>query len=255
MKKVSNLLISIFSVLLILLIWCIISFVTDAQLIFPSISSVILKAFEIIKNLENLKYFLHTFIRINISLFITIITGTLLGIASGCNSTVNQFFKIPISIIRSTPVIAVILMALFWYKSTQVPVFVSVLMTVPVMITSVSKGFEENKQAHVVELLNMAKVYNLSTFQIFYKIKWPHAFPFFISGVQSVTGMTWKVVCAGEVLSLPKYSLGYLMHSAQIHLESAELIAYTVILVVSSFIYERILIFILNSIAERKSVI
>ena len=68
-----------------------------------------------------------------------------------------------------------------------------------------------------------------------------------MNGMVSTFGLTWKVVAAGEVLSLPKYAAGTLLQRGQVHLETSSVIAVTIVLVTVSFIIER-----LFSLAVRK---
>lgn len=55
--------------------------------------------------------------------------------------------------------------------------------------------------------------------------------------------MEWKVVTAGEVLSLPKKALGTQLFQSQIHLESSEVLAISIIIIIVtfSFILENLL--------------
>ncbi|MGI6433319.1 MAG: hypothetical protein ACOXZ4_05675 [Sphaerochaetaceae bacterium] len=41
--------------------------------------------------------------------------------------------------------------------------------------------------------------------------------------------MVWKVVIAAEVLTVPRYGVGSRLHLAQINLETAEVLAWTLI--------------------------
>lgn len=131
---------------------------------------------------------------------------------------------------------AFILIALFWFNSSTIPIFVSVVMTLPLISTSVVSGFENTEE----KILQMAKIYNFTFFQKLLYIKLHYVFPYFLSGISSAFGLTWKVVVAGEIISLPKKAVGTIMSQAQVHLETQQVIAYTIILVLISFILENI---------------
>jgi ABC-type nitrate/sulfonate/bicarbonate transport system ATPase subunit len=51
--------------------------------------------------------------------------------------------------------------------------------------------------------------------------------------------MSWKVVVASEVLAIPKYSIGYQMLNSKYYLETADLFAYMIVLIVLSLLMER----------------
>jgi hypothetical protein len=126
--------------------WQILSLIIYAELILPSPKNVFITVLKIIQNQSFWIHFLHTFQRIIISFIISIFFGTILGICCGLNPYVNQFFKLPISILRATPIVAFILIALFWFNSSTIPIFVSVVMTLPLISTSVVSGFENTEE-------------------------------------------------------------------------------------------------------------
>ena len=226
----------ILSVLVILAAWIFVSKLINAELILPSPLEVFSSMGSLIKTKAFWQAFAHTFLRVIISFAITVVLGTALGIAAGFSKFLRDFFELPLAIIRATPVVAFILIALFWFKSGTVPVFVSVLMTLPIMTTAVANGFSKADE----KLMGMAKVFCLSKSQIFKYIQFPSLVPFLLNGMVSSFGLTWKVVAAGEVLSLPKYAAGTMLQKAQVHLETSTVIAVAIILVLVSFILEQL---------------
>ncbi|MCK9169739.1 MAG: ABC transporter permease subunit [Treponema sp.] len=177
-----------------------------------------------------------TFMRCFVSFILSVVLGTGIGILCGISSFFKNYFSFPLEIIRATPVVSFILLALFWFTSSQVPVFVSVLMTLPVMATSTVQGFSKKNSS----LEAMAHVYSFTGKQTFRWITLPSVLPFFLSGAVSSFGLTWKVVAAGEVLSLPAKGIGTIMQTAQIHLETADVAAATFVIVVLSFGLEKL---------------
>ncbi len=226
----------ILSVFVILAAWVFVSKLINAELILPSPLEVFSSMGSLIKTKAFWQAFAHTFLRVIISFAITVILGTALGIAVGFSKFLRDFFELPLAVIRATPVVAFILIALFWFKSGTVPVFVSVLMTLPIMTTAVANGFSKADE----KLMGMAKVFCLTRSQIFKYIQFPSLVPFLLNGMVSSFGLTWKVVAAGEVLSLPKYAAGTMLQKAQVHLETSTVIAVAIILVLVSFILEQV---------------
>ena len=53
-------------------------------------------------------------------------------------------------------------------------------------------------------------------------------------------GIGWKVSVASEVLSTPNYSIGLNLLNAKTTLETSELFAWTIVIVILSFIFEKI---------------
>jgi NitT/TauT family transport system permease protein len=183
-----------------------------------------------------------TFVRCMVSFALSVVLGTIVGVLCGISPFLKNFFSFPVEIIRATPVVSFILLALFWFTSSQVPVFVSVLMTLPVMATATAQGFAKKDK----NLEAMAHVYSFTKRQIFRWITLPSVLPFFFSGAVSAFGLTWKVVAAGEVLSLPAKGAGTIMQTAQVHLETADVAAVTFVIVVLSFGLEKLFAFVVR---------
>lgn len=227
----------VLSILFLFLVWIIIAKVINAPLILPSPKSVFESFVKQIGSIAFWKSFLYTFLRVIISFCISLVIGFLFGFLCASNSFFHDFFKIPLSVLRSTPVISIILIALFWFNSSTVPVFVGILMTLPIVTTSVEKGLVTSNQ----ELIQMSKIYKFTKKQTFIYIKLHYSIPYIATGALSSFGLSWKVIAAGEVLSLPRYGIGSILQKNQVHLESANIISATIILVTVSFILERIL--------------
>lgn len=228
----------IFSVFFILVIWTILSNKVNSRLILPGPGSVFIEVVNIIKTIQFWKNFSVSFLRIISAYFITVVIGLFVGYLCGTYKFINYFFEIPLGILRTTPVIAVILIALFWFNSNFVPIFVCILMTLPIMITSVSKGFSSTIESE--KLLEMSNIFHFSKIQIFLYVKLPYALNNIKSGLLSTFGLSWKVVVAGEVLCLPIYAIGSDLHKAQVHLETVSIMAETIILIFICFILEKI---------------
>ncbi len=238
----------ILSLLVIVVVWFLVARIIKAPLILPEPQQVFGSVLSLIKTRVFWLAFAHTFFRVILSFAITVILGSIIGIACGLSSFTRDFFELPLSIIRATPVVAFILVALFWFKSGTVPVFVSVLMTLPIMTTAVSNGFTKTDQ----KLLAMAKVFNFSRGQIFRYIQLPSLIPFFLNGMVSTFGLSWKVVAAGEVLSLPKNAAGTMLQKAQVHLETSTVMALAIILVAVSFLLERVFMLAVKKLLNKK---
>ncbi|MBO4532582.1 MAG: ABC transporter permease subunit [Treponema sp.] len=237
MNKLKTLIAYTSSIVFIFVLWILLSRLVNASLILPGPGQVFTAMFQLYKTQKFWLSFAYTLLRVFLSFFISVIAGTLLGIFCGLSSFIRDFFEFPLAVIRATPVVAFILIALFWFKSGTVPVFVCVLMTLPIMTTAVANGFYKTDE----KLLGMAHTFNFTRRQIFRYIQLPSLVPFFLNGMVSTFGLSWKVIAAGEVLSLPKNGTGTLLQRAQVHLETPSVMAITIILVAVSFIIERLL--------------
>ena len=80
----------------------------------------------------------------------------------------------------------------------------------------------------------------MTGWKAFWYIRLPSAKKALDAGAESAFGICWKVVAAGEVLSLPRNAAGTMMQRSQVHLETAEVLAVTTILIITSLLTQKI---------------
>lgn len=146
------------------------------------------------------------------------------GALSGFYPEVKAFMSPFITGVRATPVLALILLAMFWFPSTQVPVFSAVLMAFPVIYTSAETGVHAAEQ----RLVQMAELFHVPKTTIFWRLRVPSALPYLFSGAKNALGLSWKVVVAGEVLAQPRMALGTGMQDARLSLETPTVFAWAI---------------------------
>ena len=153
------------SVVLSIILWYILSLIIHAPLILPYPHMVVKRLFILFAASSFWMAFLFTFLRVLLAFFLTLIAGFFLGLLSADFKIVKDLLTFPLSIIRTVPVISFILLAVFWFKSDFVPVFVAFIMALPVMLTACEKGFSMNKEVH--EKLFKAECFGFTVFKAF----------------------------------------------------------------------------------------
>lgn len=148
--------------------------------------------------------------------------GSALGLAMGVSRRFESLAWAPLTVIRATPVLAVILLALVWFPSGAVPVFSAVVMAAPIVAAELAAA----ARALDPKLVEMATIFGLNKRQVALELRLPAALPALSSAAKNALGLSWKVVVAGEVLSQPARALGTGMQNARVMLETAEVFAW-----------------------------
>ncbi len=229
------------SVLLLISIWHVMSIRMNIPIILPTPAETFSELIGIITGKE---FFIHvatTVVRGLESFLIIFLSATVLGILSGIFPILRSFLSPLLVISKATPVMAIILLAFIWFTSKTVPMFSAFLMAFPVMFTTVENGVHHVSK----DLVEMSRVYRFSRFSRLRFLLIPSITPFIVTGAKSSLSMIWKVVIAAEVLTSPSLGIGSRMHSAQINLETAQVMSWTVIAVlltaVSDFLFSLVL--------------
>ena len=98
------------------------------------------------------------------------------------------------------------------------------------------------------EQLEMAQTFNVSTKVQFRWIYFPSIEPEIKASLNLIAGLSWKSVVAAEVLSVPKFSMGYNLLNAKVYFETAELFAWILAIVGLAFAFEQVIHLILGKI-------
>jgi len=200
----------------------------------PSPFSVLNALGQMVQDTKFWQTVMYSLLRVLVGLGLSLVLGTILGIAAGMNKLVYEMLSPLVSIIKSTPVISFIIIALIWFKSTNVPIFIGFLMCFPIVWMNIVTGIREVDK----KLLQMASVYRVSTKNRIKHILLPSVIPYFSSALITCLGLGWKVSVAAEVLSHPRFAIGSELHSSKAYLEIPELFAWTSVVVILSILLE-----------------
>jgi NitT/TauT family transport system permease protein len=130
-----------------------------------------------------------------------------------------------VGLLRATPVRAVILLAMIWFQSDGMPVFVGFLMCFPVLYGNVVEGIRSLDR----DLLDMARVFRVRRPRILTSLYLPAILPYLVAGFSSTLGLSWKVVVAAEVLAQPVRALGSRLQDSRVMLDTAGVLAWTAV--------------------------
>jgi len=229
--------VSLASVIIILIIWKALSLYFNSGFVVPSPEKTLITTLKLFTDDRFLLTVGTTILRSLTGFFISFLLGLLAGITAGINPYFDAFLRPVLVTIRSIPIISIILLALIWLTPGIVPVFIAMLTMFPFICTNVSDGIRSVDR----DLVQMAKFYRVGKTRIVRDVYLPAIMPFIISGASSAMGIGWRAIITGEVLSHPKYGIGTLMQNAQTYLNVDAVIAWTIIAVVISYGFEKVI--------------
>ncbi len=178
--------------------------------------------------------------------FLGLVAGGLLGAVIAvltCASVWCDRLLTPlVKVIRATPVASFILLILLWVGTGRVPGVISALMVLPIIWGNVSKGIRQTDPM----LLEMAAAYRLGGWKRLKLIYVPSVAPYFNAGVETGLGLAWKAGVAAEVLCHPKWGIGTQVYLSKLNLETADLFAWTAVVIALSFLVESLLVRLLR---------
>jgi NitT/TauT family transport system permease protein len=225
---------SILGIIALFLLWEIIALSAGSENIIPSPQKALLSVADIIIRPGFLNAMLHTIARGLAGFLISLVLAFAIGIPAGLSPWFFRFINPLLVTIRSTPVISFILLAIIWLGTNQVPVFIAILTMFPVICLNIIEGIRNVDR----DLIEMAQIFKVKRSRILRNIQIPSIIPYLMSGISNAMGFGWRAIIIGEVLSQPEWGIGMEMQKAQIYLKVSELIAWTLIAVLISYIFE-----------------
>ena len=230
-------LLTLISIISLIIIWKLISLIINSAIILPSPESTAVSLCNLVRTREFFLIILSSLQRGIIGFILAFILGTAVGFFAGFNKIFYKLLEPFLVIIRSTPVMSIILIALIWFRANNVPIFASFLMSFPIICTNVIEGIRNID----IRLIQMAKIYKIKKWRIIGEIYFPSLVPFLIAAVSTAFGIGWKVVIAAEVLSQPKYAIGTSLQLSKIYLNIDEVFAWTIIAILLGYIFEKLI--------------
>ena len=176
--------------------------------------------------------------------FYHIAGGFLLGLILGCllaylaakHPVVETLLWPWMATIKSVPVASFVVICLIWLSARNLSVFISFLIVIPIIYQNVLEGLRAENR----EMQEVATVFQLPWRKRFRYIELPKLRPFLLSACRVTTGMAWKAGIAAEIIGVPNGSIGKMLYPAKIYLDTDDLLAWTVIIVVISVVAEKV---------------
>lgn len=236
MKKKSifyNLICPIASIFIVIGVWAIVAAVYDKPLIFPKVGDVFVSFFRLFGEGAFYAALGSTFARSLACFALAFVFALPLAFASAFCKTVAQMVKPVVDLLRSVPVIAVILIALVTFSSSVLPIAVGFLTLFPLLYTAFWSTLTSNK---LTANLAMCSLYNVRKRDKVRYVILPELSPVAFVQADTLLPLAVKVVISGEVLAYSRESLGLLMKNAQTIVQTDKLVAYAFVAILLSYL-------------------
>ena len=187
-----------------------------------------------------------------------ILYGILLSVAIGIPLAVLTALLPPVRIllnplmtaIRATPVAAFIILIWLWIGKDDVPTIITVLIALPVVWKNVETGIVGIPQP----LFEMARSFRVPLWKRVWTLDIPAVLPAFRAALETAIGLGWKAGVAAEILVRPALAIGREISDANYNLESVDLFAWTLTVILLSLVIERLFALLLSGKRRKTSV-
>lgn len=168
------------------------------------------------------------------------------GLLAGITSRSQAFARLvapALSFVKATPVACVVVLLLIWVGSARVSIAAVFLMALPGVYFSLAEGLTQVDQP----LEQMFRLHGVRGWRLFCAHTWREVLPFVLSCARAVIGMSWKAGVAAELIGMATGTVGERIYQAKLLIETADLLAWTVLVVAASWACERVLVWLLRA--------
>ena len=168
------------------------------------------------------------------------------GVLAGVSSRSRAFAHLvapALSFVKATPVACVVVLLLIWLGSAHVSIAAVFLMALPGVYFSLAEGLAQVNKP----LEQMFRLHGVLGWRLFCAHTWREVLPFVLSCARAVIGMGWKAGVAAELIGMAVGTVGERIYQAKLLIETADLLAWTVLVVAASWVCERVLVWLLQA--------
>lgn len=243
-KFYKNLIYPVISLGILFLIWFVVAKIIDIELIIPSIENTFKMLFELFMQKTFYVSILGTLLRTLLSFLLAFGAAIVLAVLSAFLPFIYKLFSPIVTIVRAIPTMSLILLTIIWLNSDTSPLLVGFFIVFPIMYGSFYTAIISVDD----DLIQMSKAYNVSKKDMIFSLFLPNIAPSFFDSVRSTISLNVKIIISAEVLAQTKKSMGVMMQISKAQLDTATLLAWTLIAIILSYVLEFLVYFIKKSV-------
>ena len=242
-KKV-NFIYSLASLVIMLIVWVIFAVSVKNEYLVPSFTETVKAFFACFSSALFYRSILATLIRVLLAFLVSFLLAFICSALSFIFKPFSSFIKPIISVIRTLPTMAVLLLVLVWFSPKNAPVFLCFLVLFPMIYLQFTAGFNSIDKG----LIDASKVFKMTRKEKLTKMYIPLIFPYVFSHIGGNLSFAIKLTVSAEVMAYTQISLGGLINTANVYLQTAEVLALTIFAIILGLIIEGIFSIISNKI-------
>ncbi len=225
------------SILLIPVAWQLLSWQMAQPQLIPSFPDLVRALLRLVYTPGFLVSIGTTCLRACVGLLLSLAAASITAFLLNRSEGIRLLFMPWLSLLRSVPVISFILLALIFLNPEMIPLLIAFLTMYPLLTENLLKGLMNRRDSWKM----LARQFHLNAWNRLFQINYPQLKPYLFSGLASAVGFGWRAIIMGEVLSQCVDGIGKRMKEAQVFIDVPELIAWTLVAIVLSWLTDKLI--------------
>ena len=162
--------------------------------------------------------------------------GIIIATISAKSKIFYQLILPAVNVMNAIPIASFTIIALLAMNSAKLPIFIAFVTVFPIIFFNTYKGIENTDTL----LLEMADIFDVPLWKKIYFIYFKSVTPYVFSAASIGIGFAWKSGIAAELIGVVRGTIGANLHNARIFLLTADVFAWTIAIVLLSYLMERL---------------
>lgn len=238
--------INLLSVLFWIGVWELVYLLVDENFLLASPLSVAINTGLLLLKKSTYYIMLMSLLRILVGFILAILVGCCCAFVAFKFKAVRPLIEILFKIIKLSPIVSFIIIALVYIPEWIIVPLISFLMVTPVFYYSTYQALRNTDK----KMIEMARMYEFTPYQKLKYIYINSGRKAFVGAIESGIGFAFKSGITAEVLVLPQVSFGMMLYTSKIYLDGLNLASYTILLIILAIIVEKLVIFLAKKVIE-----
>lgn len=226
------------AIIVAILLWQLLAMKLDQKLLLATPVDVAKTLGVLVKSQEFYSAIAYSMGRILFGLLIGAAVGIACALLAGRWHFMEVLFWPYFSAMKATPVASIVILCLVWLSGRRLSVFIVFLVVTPVIYTNILAGIKNLD----LKMKDMARVFGINGLHRLLYVYLPELKTYIVAAFTLSTGMAFKAGIAAEVIGTPGGSVGKMLYNAKVYLETPELFAWTLVIIVLSVVVEQVIL-------------
>lgn len=173
---------------------------------------------------------------------VAFVVAVVLGLLAHEHPLAGRVLSPVVLALKSVPIACVVVLLLMWVGSRSVSAVVVFVAVFPAVYLSCVEGLSHQD----VGLGEALRVFRVPRVRRFLVQTWPEVLPYLVATSRNVCGMAWKAGVAAELIGSPMGSIGERIYQSKLLLLSADLFAWTLVVMALSWLCEKAFVGVLE---------
>lgn len=173
--------------------------------------------------------------------------GCLLAVLAHRIALARMLLEPAVQVMKSVPVACFVVVALIWVRSAWISALTAFFVVFPAVYINLQQGLQNTDE----KMLEMAQVFRLTAGKRLRAVWLPAVLPYLLSACRVSVGMALKAGVAGEIIGLPRWSIGEQLYLSKLYLNTADLFAWSLTILALSLVLEKLLVRAASSLEKK----